>query len=73
MEDLSEWRTRIEKIDVALKDSEWDVKDKSKVWIEVDTKQSDFKSRKYKVVSETIKNDEESKYADYLESLGKTI
>ena len=64
--DLNEFRTRKEKIDVQLKHNGWNVRDKSKVWIEVDTKQSDFRARNYKVVSETITNDEESKYADYL-------
>ncbi|MBI5393265.1 DEAD/DEAH box helicase family protein, partial [Candidatus Woesearchaeota archaeon] len=64
--DLNEFFTRIKKIDVQLKESGWNVKDKTKVWVEVDTKQSDFKARHYKVVSETIKNEEESKYADYL-------
>ncbi|MBI5398233.1 type I restriction endonuclease subunit R, partial [Candidatus Woesearchaeota archaeon] len=66
MKNLSEWRTRKEKIDVQLKDAGWDVRDAGKVWIEVDTKQSDFKKRNYKVISQTLKNDEESKYADYL-------
>jgi len=33
---------------------------------EVDTKQSDFRIRDYKTVSETLKNDLESKHADYL-------
>lgn len=64
--DLSEIRTRKEKIDVQLKSCGWNVKNRAKVWVEIDTKQSDFKARNYKVVSETIKNDEESKYADYL-------
>lgn len=63
---INEWQTRKDKIDPQLKNAEWDVKNKSIVWVEVDTKQSDFKSRKYKVISETIRNDEESKYADYL-------
>jgi len=66
MEDLPEWKTRLEKIDVQLEKAGWIVKDKSKVWIEVDTKQSNFKNRNYKVVSDTLKNDLESKYADYL-------
>jgi len=66
MIDLNEFLTRKEKIDVQLKEEGWDAKDKSKVWLEIDTKQSDFKGRNYKVVSETITNDEESKYADYL-------
>ena len=66
MEDLHECKTRLEKIDVQLEKAGWLVKDKSKVWVEVDTKQSDFKSRNYKVISDTLKNDLESKYADYL-------
>jgi len=49
-----------------LKEQGWNVKDRSKVILELDTKQSDFKKRDYKVVSETISNDLESKYADYL-------
>jgi type I restriction enzyme R subunit len=32
----------------------------------VDTKQSDFRAQNYKTVSETLKNDLDSKYADYL-------
>src|SRR3989338_6435054 len=64
--DLNEFRTRIEKIDVMLKEQGWNVKDRAKVILEVDTKQSDFKKRNYKVVSETISNDLESKYADYM-------
>ncbi len=66
MEELPEWKTRLEKIDVQLEKVGWVVKDKSKVLVEVDTKQSDFKSRNYKVVSDTLKNDLESRYADYL-------
>ena len=38
----------------------------SKVRTEIDTKQSKFKDQKYLEVSETFKNDLESKYADYL-------
>lgn len=34
--------------------------------LEVDTKQSNFKTRDYKTVSETLQNEEESAYADYL-------
>jgi type I restriction enzyme, R subunit len=34
--------------------------------VEVDTKQSDFISHKYKTVDQTLKNDLESKYVDYL-------
>ena len=64
--DLNEFRTRTEKIDVLLKEEGWNVKDRTKVLVEVDTKQSDFKKRDYKFVSETLKNDLESKYCDYL-------
>ncbi len=64
--DLNEFLTRKVKIDVQLEDGGWKVNNKTKVWLEVDTKQSDFKKRNYKMVSDTLKNDEESKYADYL-------
>ncbi len=58
--------TRIQKIDVLLKEQGWNVADRSKVIIEVDTKQSDFIAHNYKTVKETLKNDLDSKYADYL-------
>ena len=64
--DLNEFRTRIEKIDVSLKESGWNVKKRDQVVSEVDTKQSNFKKRDYKVVGETLRNDLKSKYADYL-------
>lgn len=75
MLNLSEFQTRIQKIDVLLKEHGWDVSDRSKVIDEVDTKQSDFKKQIYKQVNETLKNDLESKYADYLllDSLGNPI
>lgn len=75
MLDLNEFQTRKQKIDVLLKEYGWDVFDRSKVIIEVDTKQSDFKKQIYKQVNETLKNDSESKYADYLllDSLGGPI
>ena len=63
---LSEYRTRKEKIDVMLKKCGWDSKDRTKVYEEVDTKQSDFTSGKYKTVSQTLKDPEEHAYADYL-------
>ena len=66
MSKASEYRTRREKIDVLLRMTGWDVKDRSKVILEVDTKQSDFKSGNYKTVTETLKNPEEKAYADYL-------
>ena len=44
-------------IDVLLHEQGWDVSDRSRVWMEVDTKQSDFAKKIYKTVSETLKND----------------
>jgi type I restriction enzyme R subunit len=66
MGDLTEYRTRKDKIDTMLEKSGWFVKDRSKVFEEVDTKQSDFNSGKYKTVSQTLKDPEEHAYADYL-------
>lgn len=63
---LNELQTRKQRIDVFLKDQGWDVNDPSMVRVEIDTKQSDFKNQDYKEVSETLKNEFESKYADYL-------
>lgn len=45
MLDLNEFLTRKMKIDVLLKEHGWDVGDRSKVVLEVDTIQSDIKSR----------------------------
>jgi type I restriction enzyme R subunit len=53
-------------IDVLLKEQGWVVSDRSRVWTEVDSKQSDFVTKRYKTVSETLKNDMESAYVDYL-------
>jgi len=64
--DRNEFRTRLEMIDVLLKEQGWVVSDRSRVLAEVDTKQSDFVAKSYKTVSETLKNDMESKYVDYL-------
>jgi type I restriction enzyme R subunit len=46
----------------------WNVKDGTKVVIEVDTKQSDFRKRDYKTVRETLHDPQadEKAYADYL-------
>lgn len=63
---LNEFQTRKQKIDVLLREQGWDVSDRSQIVVEVDTKQSDFKSRSYRTVSETLRNDLESKYVDYL-------
>jgi type I restriction enzyme, R subunit len=64
--DRNEFRTRLEMIDVLLKEQGWVVSDRSRVWGEVDTKQSDFVTKSYKTVTDTLKNDMESKYVDYL-------
>jgi len=66
MPNPTEAQTRREKIDPLLKEQGWDVNNRFQVVLEVDTKQSDFVSMDYKTVSETLKNDEESKYVDYL-------
>jgi len=66
MLDLNEFQTRKLKIDVLLQEQGWDVGDRSKIVLEVDTKQSDFKKQDYMQVNETRRNDSESKYADYL-------
>lgn len=64
--DLNEFQTRKQMIDVLLAEQGWDVQDPSKVVIEVDTKQSDFKHNIYKQVDDTLTNDLESRYVDYL-------
>jgi type I restriction enzyme R subunit len=66
MQTLTEYETRRKLIDPMLKRAGWDVDDRSKVVLEVDTKQSDFKAREYKNVDETLRNDAESAYVDYL-------
>ncbi len=65
--ELDEFHTRKQKIDVLLKEQGWVVNDRTKVISEVDTKQSDFCSQNYKTVSETLRNDLESKYVDYMQ------
>ena len=66
MLDLNEFQTRRLKIDVFLKKSDWDVENNTEVLVEIDTKQSNFITREYKTVSETLQNSLESKYLDYL-------
>lgn len=66
MTSANEYRTRRDRIDKQLERSGWIVRDRTKVYEEVDTKQSDFNSGKYKTVTETLKNPDESAYADYL-------
>lgn len=63
---VSEHRTRKEKVDVILQRSGWHVENPTEIITEVDTKQSDFKTGNYKTVSETLQNQEDSAYADYL-------
>ncbi len=71
----SEYLTRKILIDVALKESGWDLKDLSQVQVEIDTKQSDFKKPVYKTHDETFQNELESKYLDYLllDEFGKPL
>ena len=64
--DLNEFQTRRQKIDVLLREQGGVVGDRTKVITEVDTKQSDFRAQDYKRVSDTLRNDLESKYVDYL-------
>lgn len=73
--DLNEIQTRKLKIDVLLREQGWDVNNRTQIIAEVDTKQSDFNARDYRDVSETLKNDLESKYVDYLllDSLGAPL
>jgi len=66
VKDSSEWLTRKEKIDILLRQAGWDMRDSTQVVLEVDTKQSDFRARNYKTVSETLRAEGESAYADYL-------
>lgn len=75
MTDESEFTTRRDRIDATLKESGWNVQNASHLLIELDTLQSDFKIRRYMKISDTLKNQLESKYADYvlLDSIGDPI
>lgn len=66
MPDPSEAQTRREKIDPLLKEQGWDVGIRSQVVLEVDTRQSNFITHDYKTVKETLRNDSDSAYVDYL-------
>lgn len=66
MDFLTEYQTRKKLIDPQLEKAGWNLKDRAKVVEEVDTKQSDFRNRDYKTVDQTLRNDENSAYADYL-------
>ena len=62
----TEFLTRLQRIDVALEESGWKVKSRAMIIEELDTKQSNFKKRIYKVYKDTYENELPSKYADYL-------
>ena len=62
----TEQQTRKDLIDPMLEKAGWKLADRTKVVLEVDTKQSDFKKRDYKVIDDTLRNEEESAYVDYL-------
>jgi type I restriction enzyme R subunit len=66
MANISEYKTRRDKIDNLLEKSGWIIKDRTRVYEEVDTKQSDFISAIYKTVSQTLKDPEKHAYADYV-------
>lgn len=64
--DASEWKTRKGLVDVRLGQAGWNTKDRTKVVEEVDTRQSDFRARRYKTLSETLRTEGDHAYADYL-------
>jgi len=62
----TEQQTRRDLIDPLLEKAGWNLKDRTKAVLEVDTKQSDFKIRDYRTIDETLRNDADSAYVDYL-------
>ena len=66
MSEEREFETRKNRIDVALKKAGWDVHDPSKVLEEVDTKNSDFNLHIYKYLKDTLHQEGEKAYADYV-------
>lgn len=62
----SEANTRKNRIDKRLKQAGWDTDNASIVKQEVDTKNSNFKTRDYKTRKDTIGSKEEKAYADYI-------
>ncbi|MGB9023194.1 MAG: DEAD/DEAH box helicase family protein [Candidatus Bathyarchaeia archaeon] len=62
----TEQQTRKDLINPLLEKAGWRLKDRTKLVEEVDTKQSDFSRRDYRTVDETLKNDADSAYVDYL-------
>src|SRR6266581_7685907 len=71
----TEFQTRRDLINPLLAKAGWDVKDRARVIEEVDTKQSDFMKRDYKTIDDTLRNQEDSSYVDYLllDSAGSPI
>ena len=64
--DEQEWKTRLDRINVKLKKAGWDVKDRTKVLEEVDTKNSIF-PHDIKHQKDTLSEEElEKAYADYI-------
>ena len=63
---FTEAQTRKLKIDVLLKEQGWNVLDRSQIVPEVDTKQSEFLSHRYTTVDQTLRNEQDSRYVDYL-------
>ena len=62
----TEQQTRRDLINPALEKAGWSLRDRTRVVEEVDTKQSNFLTRDYKTVDETLRNDADSEYVDYL-------
>jgi hypothetical protein len=62
----TEQLTRRDLINPLLEKAGWNLEDRTKVVEEVDTKQSDFKRRDYRTIDETLRNDADSAYVDYL-------
>ncbi len=71
----TEFQTRRDLINPLLAKAGWDVNDRARVIEEVDTKQSDFRKRDYRTIDDTLRNQEESAYIDYLllDSAGSPI
>ena len=63
--DEQEWKTRLDRINVKLKKAGWDVKDRTKVLEEVDTKNSVF-PHDIKHQKDTLSEEVEKAYADYI-------
>ncbi len=66
MTEESEYITRKKRIDVLLREQGWKFEDSLMVVEEVDTKQSNFRTRDYKTRKDTWNSKEESQYVDYL-------